>query len=210
MCLTNIIFRRGYAKKMGISAKEIDGIIFTWNRALKARKDFVMNHPKKLEITRKILDARPNSKAITFSATIKQAEKIGIGYTVHSGNTKKKNKLTMEEFRDLKYGVINSSKSLIEGADIPGLNLAIILCGNSSQTAKTQSLGRVIRYEEGKNAEVFTLVIKGTMEENWYSTATQGKSYIEITESELDAILNNVEINTVEKEAVASDLLFRL
>lgn len=209
-CLTNIIYRRTYAKKMGWSAKDIDGIIFSWNRALKARKDFVMNHPKKIEIARKILNARQDKKGITFSATIKQAERIGIGYVVHSGNTKKKNKLTMEEFRDLKYGVINSSKSLIEGADIPGLNLAIILCGNSSSTAKTQSLGRVIRYEEGKQAEVFSLIIKGTMEENWHSTATQGKSYIEITESELDDILNNVEINVVEKEAAASDLIFRL
>lgn len=142
-CLTNIIFRRGYGKKMGVSASEMDAIIFTWNRSLKGRKSFVMDHPKKLEITRKILEARPFSKAITFSATIKQAEKIGGGHVVHSGKTKKKNRITVEQFSKLSFGVIHTAKSLDEGADIKGLNLAIILCNTSSQTQKTQRVGYV-------------------------------------------------------------------
>lgn len=33
-----------------------------------------MSHPKKFEIADKILDARSDKKAITFSATIKDAE----------------------------------------------------------------------------------------------------------------------------------------
>lgn len=139
-CLTNVIYRRAYAKKMGLSVKDIDAITFTWNRALKGRKTFVMNHPLKLEITRKILDARPDSKAITFSATIKQAEQIKRGFVVHSGKTKKKNRVTIDEFSNLKTGVINTAKSLDEGADIKGLNLAIILSNTSSQTQKTQRI----------------------------------------------------------------------
>lgn len=137
-CLTNIVYRRYYAKTMKITTSEMDGIIFTWNRALKGRKTFIMDHPKKLEITKKILDKRPNSKAITFSATIKQAEKIGRGFVVHSGKTKKKNRLTIGEFSNLNSGVINTAKSLDEGVDIKGLNLAIILCNSSSSTQKTQ------------------------------------------------------------------------
>lgn len=208
-CLTNIIFRRTYAKKMGLTSSEIDAVTFTWNRALKARKSFVMDHPKKVEVTKKILQARPLSKAITFSATIKQAEKIGIGYLVHSGKTKKKNRVTIEEFSKLKTGVINTAKSMDEGVDCQGLNLAIILCNTSSQTQKTQRVGRVIRYEEGKEAEIFTLVIAGTNEENWYSTSTAGKSYIEITEAELYEILAGKETANAEQEGKETDLLFR-
>jgi superfamily II DNA or RNA helicase len=189
-CMTNIISRRSYAKKIGITAGEMDAIVFTWGRALKSRKSYVTNHPKKLEITRKILDSRPNCKAITFSATIAQAEKIGKGFVVHSGKTKKKNRITMDDFSKLENGVINTAKSLDEGADIKGLNLAIVLSNSSSSTQKTQRVGRVIRYEEGKEAEIFTLVIRGTMEENWFQNSSAGKSYIEITESELDDILN--------------------
>ncbi len=209
-CLTNIIYRRNYAKKMGMNSSEINAITFTWNRALKARKSFVMNHPKKIEITKKILAARRDRKAITFSATIKQSEQIKEGYLVHSGKTKKKNRLTMSEFSNLPYGVINTAKSLDEGVDIKGLNLAIILCNTSSHNQKTQRVGRVIRYEEGKEAEIFTLVIAGTNEENWYNSSTIGKSYIEITENELDDVLNNIDIDNKEQIGVESQLLFRL
>lgn len=125
---------------MGIPSSEVDAVTFTWGRMLKARKYFVMDHPKKIEIARRILDYRPNSKAITFSATIKQAEKIGRGYIVHSGKTKKKNSLSIEQFSKLKEGVLNSVKGLNEGVDIPGLNLGILLCNNSSTQEKTQKV----------------------------------------------------------------------
>lgn len=208
-CMTNIIKRRMYGKKMGIDAKSMDGIVFTWGRALRARKDYVMNHPKKLEIARRIIESRQGQKIITFSSTIAQAEKIGYGCVVHSGKTKKKNRMTIEEFSELKTGVINTAKSLDEGSDIKGLNVAIVLSNTSSQTQKTQRIGRVIRYEEGKSAEIFTLVIRGTMEEGWYNTSTAGKNYIEINEEELDDILNGKDVNNLEKEAKEADIMFR-
>lgn len=108
------------------------------------------------------------------------------------------------------FGVIHTAKSLDEGADIKGLNLAIILSNTSSQTQKTQRLGRVIRFEEDKEAEVFTLVIKGTMEEHWFNTSTSGKEFIEITESELDEILKGSESDNIVQEAEESSLIFRL
>lgn len=208
-CLTNIIYRRTYGKSMGMKPAEVDAIVFTWNRMLVARKQYVMNHPKKIEITRKILDARPNKKAITFSATIKQAEAVGRGYLIHSGKTKKKNRITFEEFNRMPTGVINTAKSLNEGADLKGLSLAIILCNTSSQVEKTQRIGRTIRYEEGKEAEIFTLVIAGTNEEAWFNTSSAGKNYTEITELELEEVLAGREIEATEREAVESDLLFR-
>jgi len=70
--------------------------------------------------------------------------------------------------------------------------------------------GRIIRYEEGKEAEIFTLVIKGTNEEAWYSTSTAGKNYIEISLSELDDILAGGDSSNLISEAVESDLMFRI
>ena len=69
--------------------------------------------------------------------------------------------------------------------------------------------GRVIRYEEGKEAEIFTLVIGKTMEENWFNTSSSGKEYIEITESELDELLQGKEVDNLIKEAEETDILFR-
>lgn len=208
-CMTNIVQRRIYGKKLGMSVSDMDAITFTWGRALRVRKDYVMNHPKKIELARKIIEARPFNKIITFSSTIKQAEKIGYGYVVHSGKTKKKNRITMEEFSLLPSGVINTAKSLDEGADIKGLNTAIILSNTSSATQKTQRLGRVIRYEKGKEAEIFTLVIKDTNEEGWYTTSTAGKNYIEITEEELDDILLGKESENIEQEGKEVGQIFR-
>ena len=91
---------------------EIKASAYAWNTALKKRKEFVMNHPKKIELTQKILNARPDCKAITFSATIAAAEKIGMGYVLHSGKTKKKRGIVKEEFDKLDKGVLNTSKAL--------------------------------------------------------------------------------------------------
>ena len=123
--------------------KEVAAHAFSWQRALKGRKDFVMNHPKKIEIAELILEHRPNAKAITFNSSITQAEKFKVGCVVHSGNTKKKNRLTLEEFANVDVGVIHSSKMLNEGLDCPGLNLAIILHNTSSPTERIQKIGYV-------------------------------------------------------------------
>jgi len=182
-------FDRRYEDTVKSILRDTTAMAFSWSRALQARKAYVANHPKKVEIARRILESRPSAKAVTFSATIKQAEKIGGGLVVHSGKTKKKNRITMDEFARLSTGVIHTAKSLDEGVDIPGLNLAIILSNSSSSTQKTQRVGRVIRYEEGKEAEIFTLVLKGTNEESWFLNSSIGKEYIEINEAELDSIL---------------------
>lgn len=80
-----------------------------------------------------------------------------------------------------------------------------ISLGSESYSGK-----RVIRYEEGKEAEVFTLVIKNTVEENWFKTSNVGKSYIEISESELDEILSGKVLSNKVEEGEEIDLLFRL
>ena len=99
-----------------------------------------------IDITRKILSYRQDRKAITFSATISQAEKIGGGYIVHSKNTKKKNRISLEEFSNVDVGIIDSSKMLTEGLDVKGLNLAIILHNTSSPTERIQKIKSLYKY----------------------------------------------------------------
>lgn len=68
----------------------------------------------------------------------------------------------------------------------------------------------MIRYEEGKEAEIYTLVIANTVEENWFLNSNTGKSYMEITEAELDDILNYKPIDNSVREGKEIDVLFRL
>lgn len=160
-------------------------------KTLQARKKFIANHPKKVEIANRILAYRPDSKAITFSPTIQVAEKIQYGGVLHSKQTKKTRNMTIEEFSNLKTGCINTSKSLDTGNDIPGVNLGIILGIDSSKTKLIQRTGRIIRYEPDKEAEIFVLVINNTVECEWARRSSDVSSYITIDEDNLDCVLKH-------------------
>ena len=198
-CVTNFDTRKAYARLLigerqdlfEETLKECAAHAFSWNKALQSRKQFIYKHPKKLELAEKILAARPNSKAITFNATISECEKFSHGYIVHSGRKKKENHLTLMEFNQLKTGVIHSSKALTEGVDVKGLNLAIILHNTSSSTERIQKYGRVIRAEPGKIAEIFSIIINKTVECSWFKKSSSDLNFIELNEEELDFVLKH-------------------
>lgn len=159
-------------------------------RSIQQRKSFINNHPKKLEITRRIIEARPNSKIITFSNNIKMAEAIGMGGEVYTGkDSKKKARANLEVFNQKQTGLLHSVAKLNEGADIKGLNVAIILGLDSSEIKSVQRRGRVIRYEEGKVAEIFNIVIDQTIETKWFSNSHKNSNYITIDEEGLNDVL---------------------
>lgn len=139
-CATNIFAQQKYAKQIGCELKEVKAHAFSFIRALKARKQFVANHPKKLEIAKKIIEARKNKKIITFNTSIDQCYAYGSGYVLSSKQSKKQNKAILDEFAKCNSGVIHSSKMLIEGLDCPGLSVAIVAGYTSSKTAKVQEV----------------------------------------------------------------------
>lgn len=163
-------------------------------RVLQKRKSFINNHPKKIEIARKIIEARGNSKIITFSNNIKMAESIGMGGQVYTGrDNKKKARANLSEFNEATTGLIHSVNKLIEGADVKGLSVGIILGLDSSETKAVQKRGRCIRFEEGKTAELFNIVIEGTIESKWFSNSHKNSVYTTIDEQGLQDVLNGRE-----------------
>lgn len=159
-------------------------------RIVQSRKSFINNHPKKIEIAQKIIKARANAKIITFSNSIAMAESIGMGGKVFSGkDTKKKGRMTIEEFSKLDSGILHTVKKADEGLDVPGLSVAIILGLDSSKIRKTQRIGRVVRKEGDKQAEIFTLVINNTIEGEWFKKSNSSSSIITIDEQGLEDVL---------------------
>ena len=171
--------------------KEINYHSIRFMQLIQQRKSFINNHPKKLEIARRIINARPNKKIITFSNNIKMAESIGIG-EVYSGRTSKKRSATIiEDFNNSKDGVLNTIKRADEGLDIKGLSVAIILGTDSSETKARQRRGRTVRKEGNKIAEIFYIVIKDTVEEKWIvNNHKKDGNYIKIDEEGLNKVLN--------------------
>jgi superfamily II DNA or RNA helicase len=162
----------------------------------------VQSHPKKFEIAKKILEARKDSKCITFSSTIKDSESFKSGYVLHSKQSKKKNKEVLEAFNKETSGVLHTSRAAEAGMDLKGINTEIILYNNSSKIRHQQVVGRAIRFEPGKIAEIFTLVIKGTMEVTWVNNSMVNSNHIVINEQQLDQVLAGEEIITRERENV--------
>ena len=148
--------------------------------AMQNRKKFIHNHPQKIEVAREIIKHRADKKIITFSANTKMAEAIGVGYVYTGKEGKQKNRITIEEFENLEKGVINSCKLAIEGFDCPGLSVGIVLGVDSSATKAIQSTGRVVRKEGSKYAEMFTLVMENTVEEEWFRKSHPKGDYVTI------------------------------
>lgn len=164
-------------------------------RVMQKRKAFINNHPKKLEITRKIIEARKDKKIITFSNNIKMAEAIDNGQNVYSGKTsKKKGRVMIEDFNAQQTGCLHTIRKADEGLDISGLSVAIILGTDSSETKARQRRGRAIRKEGNKLAEVFYIIIKDTVEQKWMQNShKRDTNYITIDEKGLDQVLRGEE-----------------
>lgn len=176
-------------------------------RVIQQRKSFINNHPKKLELCRKIIESRSSSKIITFSGSIKMAESIGVG-EVYSGKvSKKKGRTTIEEFSNKSSGVLNTIKRADAGIDIPGLSVAIIIGTDSSPIKAVQRLGRTIRFEDGKKAEIFNIIINDTVELKWFSNSHANQPYITIDEDGLNDVLQGKEPKSYVKKI--KDFTFR-
>lgn len=140
-------------------------------RAIQSRKKFVYEHPEKLRLAEEIIKYRSDKKIVTFCANTKVAESFSIGKVYTGKESKKKNRMSIEEFTKQPSGVLHTCKLMEAGADIPGLSVGIMLGVNSSEIKSQQCRGRVVRKEGNKTAEFFTLVINNTIESKWWENS---------------------------------------
>ena len=116
-------------------------------------------------------------------------------------------KIDLTNFINQKTGCLNTVMKLNEGFNDPSLSVAVILGMNSSKTVKTQRRGRVLRACEGKTVEIFNLVIKGTVEEQWFRNSVGSDNYLTIDEDNLINLLEGKEITP--KKNKQTSMLFR-
>lgn len=194
--------RKALAKQMSngsnysemLKAITANSMIFT--KTMQERKKYINNHPTKILLARKIIEAYPDKKIITFSNNIKMAEAIQNGENVYTGKlSKTKSRVMMEDFNKQSTGVLNTIKKVDEGVDVKGLSVAIMLGIDSSAIRNTQRVGRAIRFSPNKQALIFYLLIDGTKETEWlYKNHKDDLSNVEvIDERQLDNVLQGKE-----------------
>lgn len=84
-----------------------------------------------------------------------------ITYETHAAERKQ----ILERFQAGSYRVIVTSKVLNEGVDVPEAKVAIVLGGTSGAREYIQRLGRVLRKVENREAVLFEVIARKTLEE---------------------------------------------
>ena len=135
---------------------------------MRKRKEFIMSHPKKIEICKKILEARKDKKCITFSATIKDSEAIGIGEVIHSKKSKAKNK---EIKAKIEPQFIEYAKKLKRKYDV-----STVVSANDGTV--TVDLGNNLRIKMSKSINNKTYFDFGT-ENGWEVSSSEIRDFIE-------------------------------
>lgn len=207
-CVANKFgYRNQYASRLGHDSKSVMIAAMGFIKFMKLRKAFIYDHIKKIEVTDKIIAARSKAKIITFTKSVDHAKQICCGEIYHGKVSKKKKTTMLQEFNDADSGVLNSCQALNVGADVTGVDTIIILSGDSSSITKKQRLGRSIRKEGDKVAESWQLVIKGTVDEEWYRKSSSSLKSVTMNEAQLDTFLKDGTL--VEKKHKETNFLFR-
>lgn len=123
----------------------------------------------------------PDARVILFHERIREVMKLflcfrdaGIEAVVeHSGLPRPLRNESIELFREGAAKVIVSARSLIEGFDVPAVDMAVITAASTSERQRIQSLGRVLRKHKDetgkeKDAVVHILYAKDTVDEEIY------------------------------------------
>jgi len=201
-CLSDPSYRKMYAEKMGWEEKETYFFAIAFNRNMQLRKKFLYYAQSKVDVAAELIKIF-DVPTITFSEATEFADSLSIKspkhcLSYHSKLKAKEKRIVMERFSDPqdKIRVINTAKSLDEGFDISGIELAIICSGTSSERQDLQRTGRAIRYSDGKLGMIINLYIKNTQDEKWLKARQKKNENIVYVKNidEINEIVNDLKL----------------
>jgi RNA polymerase primary sigma factor len=137
------------------------------------RKMLVNNYHEKFIIAVEIIKKHKHNKVIVFNQYNDQTSKLywhllddAIDCRVlHSGITKEKRDQALIDFRNDKFNVLLTSKVLDEGYNLPKLDVAIIMAGDTTDKQTIQRMGRVLRKKDDGYSMLYQIYCKKTIEE---------------------------------------------
>lgn len=173
---------------------------------MRKREELIQKNELKLEIAAQILLNVNNKRAFTFDEFIENTEKLKVLLnegskkficdSYSSENSDKRNEAILTDFNNNFIRYLASAKSLIEGVNIPFLDLAIAINYNSSESDFIQSFGRGARLDKNNLNKIFVyinIVTLNTVEERWNNQRTQSIKNITNTSNvkEIIDFINN-------------------
>jgi|TARA_R110001606_G_scaffold365323_1_gene520115 superfamily II DNA or RNA helicase len=182
-CMKPAIYEQHLARRGEVIDIDNKTYPYQCNAAMSNRKKLLYNASTKLDAVKYLCDLYPEKKTIIFSQTIDFADKVTelLGdscVSFHSKIGKKARTANLDSLIDNRTKVtrISTAKALNEGVNVPDISMAIIASGTSKVKDLIQRVGRVVRWEEGKQALIFHLYIEDSQEEKWVASSQIGHS----------------------------------
>lgn len=183
---------RGFVQQSGINMSQPDGwskFLYLAFRSPEGREAFhayreqrtlALAAPAKLNLLARLLDRHNGDRVIIFThdnATVYTiARQFLVPVITHQTKTKERRDVLVR-FNSGAYPIVATSKVLNEGVNIPEANVAIILSGSGSVREHVQRLGRILRKSGDKEAILYEVITRGTVEEFTSNRRRQHSAY---------------------------------
>ncbi len=145
-----------------------------------ARK-IAMGTESKLRALESIVKEHARDRVLIFTQDNETAYTISQEFLIpcitHQTDVKER-KAILEAFSSGKYRFLVTSKALNEGVNVPEANVAVVLSGSGSIREHVQRLGRILRRRQGKQAILYEVVTKGTVEEYQSKRRTRHDAFV--------------------------------
>jgi superfamily II DNA or RNA helicase len=137
-------------------------------RAYREQRDLALAAPAKLALLDRLLSMHNGDRVLIFThdnATVYAiARRFLVPVITHQTKTKERREILLK-FNSGEYPIVATSRVLNEGVNVPEANVAIILSGSGSVREHVQRLGRILRKSGGKEATLYEVITRGTVEE---------------------------------------------
>ncbi|MBX6312104.1 MAG: DEAD/DEAH box helicase family protein [Isosphaeraceae bacterium] len=149
-------------------------------RAYREQRDLALAAPAKLNLLARLLDRHNGDRVLIFThdnATVyKIARQFLVPVITHQTKTKERREILLR-FNAGTYPIVATSRVLNEGVNVPEANVAIILSGSGSVREHVQRLGRILRKAGDKEAVLYEVITRGTVEEFTSNRRRQHSAY---------------------------------
>jgi superfamily II DNA or RNA helicase len=149
-------------------------------RAYREQRELALAAPAKLNLLARLLDRHNGDRVLIFThdnATVyKIARQFLVPVITHQTKTKERREILLR-FNSGTYPIVATSRVLNEGVNVPEANVAIVLSGSGSVREHVQRLGRVLRKSGDKEAVLYEVITRGTVEEFTSSRRRQHDAY---------------------------------
>ncbi len=148
--------------------------------AYRTQRTLALAAPAKLKILERLLECHNGDRVIIFTNDNKTVYEIARRFLVpvitHQTKIKERREVLLR-FNNGSYPIVATSKVLNEGVNVPEANVAIILSGSGSVREHVQRLGRILRKTGDKEAILYEVITRGTVEEFTSSRRRQHSAY---------------------------------